>query len=230
MKVTSTSWWKLTAAALAALCIGGVAEAKDIVWARYGDIDTLDPHRATSTLSLQVWSLIYDTLLGTDKDGKPVPNLAQSWSVNAGGTEYTFKLHDGVKCHDGSPLDANDVKFTIDRAFDEKTPSVTKASWGQIESATVVDPLTIKVTLKSPFVALIPFLADSFSSIICKSNKDAPGFGTTSAIGSGAWKLVSWTKGDKIILERNPTYVNFGKLAENKGPPYMDRLVISVVP
>ena len=230
MNLTSTSWWKATAAALAALCISGVAEAKDIVWARYGDIDTLDPHRATSTLSLQVWSLIYDTLLATDKDGKPVPNLAQSWSVGGAGTEYTFKLHEGVKCHDGSPLDANDVKFTIDRAFDDKNPSVTKASWGQIESATVVDPLTIKITLKTPFVALIPFLADSFSSIICKSNKGAPGFGTTSAIGSGPWKLVSWTKGDKIILERNPTYVNFGKLAENKGPPYMDRLVISVVP
>jgi peptide/nickel transport system substrate-binding protein len=124
----------------------------------------------------------------------------------------------------------NDVKYTIDRAFDDKNPSVTKASWGPIESATVVDPLTIKLSLKTAFVALIPFLADSFSSVICRSNKGADGFGTSSAIGSGPWKLVSWTKGDKIVLERNPTYVNFGKLAENKGPPFMDRLVISVVP
>jgi peptide/nickel transport system substrate-binding protein len=230
MKFTGRRWSKAIAAVIVLLCFGGAAEAKDIVWARYGDIDSLDPHRATSTLSLQVWSLIYDTLLATDKDGRPVPNLAQSWSVNAAGTEYTFKLHDGVKCHDGSPLNANDVKYTIDRAFDEKSPSVTKASWGPIESATVVDPLTIKLTLKTPFVALVPFLADSFSSIVCAANKGADGFGTTSAIGSGPWKLVSWTKGDKIILERNPTYVNFGKLAENKGPPFMDRLVIAVVP
>ncbi len=79
-------------------------------------------------------------------------------------------------------------------------------------------------------MALIPFLADSFSSIICDSNKGVDGFGTTSAIGSGPWKLESWTKGDKIVLKKNETYQNFGKLAENKGAPYMDGLVITTVP
>lgn len=217
-------------AALALAASAGAAGAKDIVWARYGDIDTLDPHRATSTLSLQVWGLIYDTLLATDKDGKPVPNLAKSWTSNADGTEYTFTLNAGALCHDGTPLDATDVKYTVDRAFDAANPSVTKASWGPIKSATVVDPTTIKLTLEKPFVAMIPFLADSFSSIICDSNKDKPGFGTSAAVGSGPWKLVSWTKGDKIVLAKNPTYKNFGKLPENKGAPYMDGLVITTVP
>ena len=64
---------------------------------------------------------------------------------------------------------------------------------------------------------MIPFLADSFSSIICDSN--GAGFGTTAAIGSGPWKLKSWTKGDRIVLEKNATYKNFGKLAANKGAP-----------
>jgi peptide/nickel transport system substrate-binding protein len=216
------------AAAIGLFSVG--AEARDIIWARYGDIDTLDPQKATSTLSLQVWSLIYDTLLATDKDGNPVPNVAESWTANDAGTEYTFKLHDGIKCHDGSPFDANDVKYTVDRAFDAANPSVTKASWGPITKAEVVDPLTVKLTLETPFVALVPFLADSFSSLICDSNKGADGFGTSTAIGSGPWKLVSWAKGDKIVLAKNPDYKNFGKLAENKGAPYMDGLVISVVP
>ncbi len=215
-------------AAAAAISLSGAAEARDIVWARYGDIDTLDPHKATSTLSLQVWSLIYDTLLATDASGAPVPHLAKSWTANDEGTEYTFSLQEGVTCHDGSPLDANDVKFTIDRAFDAASPSVTKASWGPITGVEVVDPLTVKLTLETPFVALVPFLADSFSSIICDTN-DA-GFGTTAAIGCGPWKLESWTKGDRIVLKRNPDYVNFGKLAENKGAPYMDGLTITVVP
>lgn len=157
-------------------------------------------------------------------------NVAESWSANAAGTEYTFKLHDGITCHDGSPFDANDVKYTVDRAFDAANPSVTKASWGPITMAEVVDPLTVKLTLDTPFVALVPFLADSFSSLICDSNQDADGFGTTTAVGSGPWKLVSWTKGDKIVLAKNPDYENFGKLAENRGAPYMDGLVISVVP
>ena len=206
------------------------AAAKDIVWARYGDIDTLDPHRATSTLSLQVWSLIYDTLLATDASGAPVPNLAKSFEVSADGLEYTFLLVDGVMCHDGTPLDATDVKYTVDRAFDKANPSVTQASWGPITSAEVIDPLTVKLTLSSPFVAMIPFLADSFSSILCDSSKDAEGFGSTVAIGSGPWKLDSWTKGDKIVLDKNASYVNHGKLAENPGAPYMDRLVISTIP
>jgi peptide/nickel transport system substrate-binding protein len=216
------------AGAIGLFCAG--AQAKDIVWARYGDIDTLDPHKATSTLSLQVWSLIYDTLLATDKDGNPVPNLAKSWKVNDAGTEYTFTLNEGAVCHDGSPLDANDVKYTVDRAFDATNPSVTKASWGPISKAEVIDPLTVMLTLDKPFVALVPFLADSFSSIICDSNKGKDGFGTTTAIGSGPWKLTSWTKGDKIVLAKNAAYKNFGKLAANKGAPYMDGLVISVVP
>ncbi len=204
--------------------------AADIVWARYGDIDSLDPHRATSTLSLQVWSQIYDTLLATDATGAPVPNLAKSWEVSPDGLTYTFRLAEGVKCHDGTPLDANDVKFTVDRALDAANPSVTKASWGPISKVEVVDPLTVTFTLESPFVAMIPFLADSFSSILCDSNAGKDGFGSTVAIGSGPWKLDSWTKGDKIVLDRNPDYVNHGKLAKNPGAPYMDRLVISVVP
>jgi len=206
------------------------ASAGEIVWARYGDIDTLDPHRATSTLSLQVWSLIYDTLLATDKDGNPVPNVAKSWTANDTGTEYTFNLHEGIMCTDGTPLDANDVKYTVDRAFDATNPSVTKSSWGPITQAEVIDPLTIKLSLERPFVALVPFLADSFSSILCDSNKNVEGFGTSAAIGSGPWKFVSWTKGDKIVMEKNYSYTNFGKLAENPGAPYMDGLVISVVP
>ena len=230
MTIRKARLTKTLAAAAAIGLMSVAAQARDIVWARYGDIDTLDPQRATSTLSLQVWSLIYDTLLATDKDGNPVPNVAESWTVNDTGTEYTFKLHDGIKCHDGTPLDANDVKYTIDRAFDATNPSVTKASWGPISKAEVVDPLTIKLTLDTPFVALVPFLADSFSSIICDSNKDADGFGTTTAVGSGPWKLVSWTKGDKIVLAKNPDYTNFGKLADNKGAPYMDGLIITVVP
>ena len=112
--------------------VSSFAQAKDIKWARYGDIDSLDPHKATSTLSLQVWGLIYDTLLATDKDGNAVPHLAKSWKSNSDGTEYTFSLNKGVKCHDGTAMDANDVKFTVEKAFSKSSPSLTKGSWGQL--------------------------------------------------------------------------------------------------
>jgi len=218
-------------ASLLAVGFGRIAAAKDdIVWARYGDIDTLDPQQATSTLSVQVWSLIYDTLLATNAEGQPVPNLAKSYEMTPDGLHYTFHLHSGVECSDGSPLDATDVRYTVERALNPNNPSVTKASWGPITNVDVLDRNTVRFDLSAPFVALPSFLADSFSSIICKSNAGKTGFGTSVAIGSGPWKFVSWKKGDRIVLERNPHYRNFGKLAENKGPPYMPRLIITVVP
>ena len=85
---------------LGSLVICSNIKADEIVWARYGDIDSLDPHKATSTLSLQVWSLIYDTMLATDKDGNIVPHVAKSWSSSSDGKVYTFELNDGIKCHD----------------------------------------------------------------------------------------------------------------------------------
>lgn len=222
------STWAVIAALGAASA--PAAFAKDIVWARYGDIDTLDPHRATSTLSLQVWGLVYDTLLANDAAGRPRPHLAKAWEASADGRSYTFTLEDGVVCHDGSLLDANDVKYTVDRAFAGANPSVTQASWGPITKAEVIDPLTVRLELEQPFVALVPFLADSFSSIICDSNAGRDGFGTTMAIGSGPWKLESWTKGDRIVLNRHDGYRNFGKLYDNKGAPHMEQLVVTTVP
>ncbi len=221
-----------TGAALGvALGLGlSTAHADELVWARYGDADSLDPHRATSTLSMQVWDQIYDTLLAFDDEGKPQPHIAKSWEVSEDGLEYTFELEDGVLCHDGSPFDANDVKFTVDRAFGDN-PSLTQTSWGPIEEVEVLDPLTVKIVMSSPFGAFIPFLADSFSSIVCDTEANrSREFGTSVAIGAGPFKLVDWVKGDTITLERNPDYRNFGKPAENDGPPHLERLILKTVP
>jgi peptide/nickel transport system substrate-binding protein len=215
-------------AATALALSAGAAGAQELVWARYGDIDSLDPHRATSTLSMQVWDQIYDQLLAFDMEGQPQPNMAKSWEVSDDGLEYTFQLHDGILCHDGTAFDANDVKFTIDRAFGD-TPSLTRTSWGPIESVEVVDPLTVKVSLASKFGAFLPFLADSFSSMVCDS-VDPATFGSETAIGTGPFKLVEWTKGDEVVLEANADYRNLGKPVENDGPPMIDRLIVRTVP
>ncbi len=207
------------------------ADGGTVVWARYDDIDSLNPHRATSTLSMQVWDQIYETLLAFDDEGKPQPHVAKSWSVSDDGLEYTLNLQDGIKCHDGTPFDANDVKYTIDRAFDKDKPSLTKTAWGPIQSVAVADPLTVKVKMESRFGAFIPFLADSFSSIFCDSdaNKGAE-FGTSVAVGAGPFVLERWVKGDVVELVRNPDYRNFGRPVKNMGAPHIERLVIRAVP
>ena len=207
----------------------GMAPAQDLVWARYGDIDSLDPHRATSTLSMQVWDQIYDTLLAFDMDGNPVPTWPRAARSSDDGLEYTFKLHDGIMCHDGTPFDADDVKFTIDRAFGD-TPSLTKTSWGPITEVDVVDPLTVKVTLESQLrrVHAVPcrqLLVDGLRQQhgghvrVLHRHRHRPR--SSSSNGSRATRS-PW--------RRTPTSRNFGKPVENDGPPHIDGCSIRTVP
>lgn len=206
------------------------AEQNTIVWARDGDIDSLNPQRATSTLSRQLWMQIYDTLLAFNQDGKLVPNMARSWSVTNGGKTITFKLHDGLKCSNGQPFTAKDVVFTVNSAFSKKNPSLTKTSWGPITSVKALDPNTVQFELSKPFAAFLSFQADPFASMICKDMKNDPNFGTSAAVGTGPWKFVSWSKGSKIVLVRNPYYHNYGWPVKNDGPPKAKKLVIEDIP
>jgi len=212
------------------LAVAPVAHAKDLVWARDGDIDSLDPQRATSTLSRQVWYQMYDSLLEFDDKGEVVPNLAKTWTVSPDGKEVTFVLHDGIKCQDGTPFNADDVLWTATRALDKDKPSLTKASWGPITSVDKIDDLTVKFTLSKPFGAFVPFMADQFTSMLCDSNAKAVDFGVSSAVGTGPRTLVSWTKGSEIVLKSNTYYHNYGRPIDNPGPPYADRLVVRTMP
>lgn len=209
---------------------GAVAHAKDIVWARDGDIDSLDPQRATSTLSRQLWYQVYDSLLEFNDQGELVPNLAKSWKVTDGGKLVTFKLHKGIKCSDGTPFNADDVVFTAKRALSNDHPSITKASWGPITQVEKVDPLTVRFHLSKPFAAFVSFMADQFSGMICDSMKGNPDFGTSAAVGTGPWKFVSWNKGSQIVLSPNPYYHNYGRPVKNPGPPKADQLIIKTIP
>jgi peptide/nickel transport system substrate-binding protein len=219
-----------TVAAAAVVLLASPARAGDIVWARDGDIDSLDPHRATSTLSRQLWYQIYDSLLEFDDQGQPVPHLAREWTVSEDGTEILFVLNDGIVCHDGTPFNADDVKWTADRAIFADNPSITKASWGPVTAVDKVDNLTVKFTLSKPFGAFVPFMADQFTAMLCDSNADHDDFGVSSAIGTGPWMLESWTKGSQIVLKANPDYRNFGRPVDNPGPPHAERLIVRTMP
>lgn len=210
---------------------GEAPEGGTLVWARYGDADSLDPHRTTTTLSWQIFDQIYDTLLAFDEDGEIVPNLAQEWEMSDDGQSVTFMLNEGITCHDGTPFDANDVKYTADRALDDSNPSVTAGAWGPIAEVNVVDDLTVQFNFEQPFGAFLSFMADPFASMICDSNEEAGDqFGVSTAIGTGPWQLVNWARGDEIVLEKNPDYRNFGRPVENSGAPYLDRLVVRQIP
>ena len=77
-----------------------------------GTLIRLIPTKPQAHYHYKVGGLIYDTMLATDKDGNIVPHVAKSWSSSSDGKVYTFELNDGIECHDGTALDANDIKYT----------------------------------------------------------------------------------------------------------------------
>jgi peptide/nickel transport system substrate-binding protein len=223
----------IAAAALASVLAAGSARAAGtVVWALGGDPDSLDPNKTTTWESWAAFNQIYDTLLYLDRDGKVVPNMAKSWDVSADGLTYTFHLNEGIKCSDGAALTSADVKYTMDHYFDPKSPAVMKAGFGPVESVATPDPLTVTFKLKTPFAAFLSFLGEGFASILCSDNeKFGKDFGSgASSIGSGPFMVKEWVKGDHMTLVPNPHYVNYGRSAENKGPPKLDQLILRRMP
>lgn len=87
--------------------LGGASIAQaggTVVWATAFDPDSLDPSKTTTWESFVAFTQVYNSLLYIDRDGKVVPNMAQSWETSPDGLTYTFHLHDGIKCSDNSPL------------------------------------------------------------------------------------------------------------------------------
>jgi peptide/nickel transport system substrate-binding protein len=110
-------------------------------------INELDPSRvlsAENNIMLNVWG----TLTLWDPNKGVVPSAAKSWESNADKTVWTFRLHEGIKCHDGSPFTAEDVKFSWERTI--KIGSLAYV-FGMVDSIEVVDDLTVRVNLKFPF-------------------------------------------------------------------------------
>src|SRR5215813_15154383 len=106
-----------TAAGLAALALAATAaDARAITWARTGDALTLDPHAQNEGPTHSFTHQIYEPLIIRDHTGKLLPALATSWKLTADPTVWEFKLRQGVKFHDGSSFNADDVVFSLERA------------------------------------------------------------------------------------------------------------------
>src|SRR6056300_1743583 len=123
-------WYKKGALAAAALVAGmGMAEAKtEIVVGLQLEPPHLDPTSAAAgAIDSVLYSNVFEGLTRFASDGSIIPGLAKSWNISADGTQYTFHLHGNVKFHDGTTMDANDVKFSLDRARGEDSTNAQKA-------------------------------------------------------------------------------------------------------
>ncbi len=203
-----------------------VASAADLTVARGVDADSLDPDKTSTTQSLQMTNLIFDTMLTMDKDGSIHPGLASEWTVSEDGKTYSFTIRDGLKCHDGSTFDAAAAKARVDRAIDPATVNPDRSLWGPITGSSV-EGKVLKVSMSEPYSPFLSFLTGIQAGFICPSSFATADF---KPIGTGPFKFVSWTRNDSLQLQANDDYKNFNPLIENPGRPHIDKLTFKVIP
>ncbi len=202
-----------------------------VIFGRSGDSDSLDPQHTTAAISWQVFSQIYDTLIGRNMNLEFEPIIAESYEAAADGLSYTFKIREGLSFHDGTPVNAEAVKFTFDRVIDPKT-AAPSASWvDAIESTDAVDEYTVRMNLNKVFSPLLGNISIAYFGILSPAAVEKYGddFGKN-PVGSGPFKFKEWVPGERITLSRNEEYVNFRSYNDNKGAPYLEELVYRNMP
>jgi oligopeptide transport system substrate-binding protein len=197
------------------------------------DLTTLDPHVGYDWQNWSVIKSIFDGLM----DYKPgttelEPDLAESFTVSDDGLTYTFTLREGLKFHNGRPATSADVKYSLERAINPSTQSPGGGYFGMIKGYDDVsggkatelagiatpDDRTVVITLTRPDATFLHLMAINFSYVVPKEEVEKAGADWgKQPVGTGAFKFVEWTPGQRIVLERNPEYFR-------KGVPYLDRL------
>lgn len=166
-----------------------------------------------ATGSTQYLAPIYEPLLTQDEEGRPAPALAESWEYNDDGTAVTFTLRPGLTFHDGSVVDAEAVKFYIDRAIDQEN-SALKGSYNNIEGVVVEDELSFTVELRSVDYQ-IPYLFSLRAGLITSKEAveaSAETFNSSNPVGAGPFKVVELVPESHIVLEKFEDYWDAGNI------------------
>ena len=181
---------------------------------------------------IQVARSIYDTLTAPDADGKYKPFLAESVTPNANFTQWNVKLRSGVKFSDGSPLTSQVVKNNLDAyrgKYPARKPLLFIFVLDNIKDVTVVDPLTVSITTKTPWPSLPAFLHSSGRmGMMGQKQLDDPKTCDRNLIGTGPFKLQDWKVNDRLTVVRNPNY--WQKDADGNQLPYLDSIVFRPLP
>jgi peptide/nickel transport system substrate-binding protein len=182
------------------------------------DPDMLDPTLGRTYVGRIVFASFCDKLFDIDEKLNIVPQLALSHQTSADGKEMTIKLRPGVKFHDGEVFDAEAAKFSIDRHLTFPT-SFRKPELATVDHVDVVDPLTIKLVLKTPFSPLIAQLTDRAGMMVSpKAAREAGDKFGLKPVCAGPYKFVERVQQDRIVFEKFAGYWN-------KDSVFIDRIV-----
>jgi peptide/nickel transport system substrate-binding protein len=204
----------------------GAAQAQTPTTLRIGlaeDPDILDPTFARTFVGRIVFMGLCDKLFDIDKDLKIVPQLATGFEWSDAGKTLTIKLREGVTFHDGEKMDAEAVRFSLDRHLNAPR-SGRRAEISVVQTISVVDPLTVRLGLSSAFAPLIAQFTDRAGMILSPKAVAAAGdqFGTK-PVCAGPFRFVERIAQDRIVLEKFPQYWNVANV-------HVDRVVYQPIP
>jgi peptide/nickel transport system substrate-binding protein len=198
--------WKSAAAAAVLVLASGAANAAraDLILGMPLEPPHLDPTAgAAAAIDEVLYANVFEGLTRIGSRGEVLPALAESWTVSDDGKVYTFKLRAGAKFHDGTDFNADDVKFSLDRARGDDSTNAQKGLFAAIDAVKVVDPATVEVTLKNPQGSFLYNMGWGDAVIVAPesaaTNKEKP-------VGTGPFKFGNWAKGSSITLVKAEGY------------------------
>jgi len=178
---------------------------------------SLDPAKTMESAEARVLrGMMYETLIDFEGDTtKLIPNLAKSWTISEDGLVYSFKLQEGITYSNGTPFDAEAVKYTWRRNIGVGESG--SAWWGLVESIEVVDEYSFQVTLKYPYGGWLNFLAGANCAVIGPPESYIEEYATpddpwaaewlnSHVMGTGPYMLDKWQRGDFLRFAKNPNY------------------------
>jgi peptide/nickel transport system substrate-binding protein len=209
----------------------GTRDPHTLVIGRPSDAISLDPAMPTDNESAEVIFQVYEGLVEWEPGTATVaPGLATSWDVDESGTIWTFELAQGVRFHDGTPLDADAVVFSLERQRDPAHPFYRKDfqywpnSFKNIQRVEKVDADTVRITIERPYAPFLANMAMFPVSIVSPAAVAEWGdeFGEH-PVGTGPFVFVGWDRGERIVLGRNADYWRRERV------PSLERLVFETI-
>ena len=183
-------------------------------------LNTLDPMMVTIGDEYIYANLAFNGLTRMREDLAVEPDLAESWSFSDDIKEWTFRLRRGVKFHDGQEMVADDVVASFRRLLDPANTAPVRSQYDMVESVSAPDAATVVFKLNIPYGGFADILSDRQVKIVPRS---AVAQLATKPIGTGPFKFVSYTAGDRLVLARNPDYFE-------PGAPKLDGVELRIIP
>src|SRR5262245_26239159 len=193
---------------------------------------TLDPHASPSAVTYQIIASVTESLTHRGPDGKLLPWLAESWTAAPGGRSVTFKLRRDVKFHDGTPFNAEAVKFNFDRIVDPKfRAGGARAQLAGYAGSKVLDEFTVQVSFETPYAPFLTYTsAGPLSMVSPKAVRDSGDLVHTRPVGTGPFMMKDYVAKDHATMVRYAGYARKAPWSDRAGPAMLDAVVWKFVP